>query len=481
MTDTPTSDNSMTGARVLIVEDDPAFADRLAKNLKLDGFSVEHRDTGEAALKALDADQFDLVLADVRMPGMSGLELLDEVRKADEEGGEDADGAGPPVIILTSIDEVETAVDAMRRGAADYLTKGATREEICLRLQNVMRQSKLAGEVRQLRRSLVRYRGQEEIVGTSPAMEKVREAIAEIGASNVSVLVTGETGVGKELVARALHRSSPRAAKPLVEVNCAALPDENLLLSELFGHERGAFTGAVARKRGHFELAEGGTLFLDEIGDLGPRAQAGLLRAVESLQFRRVGGERDLRVNCRLVFATNRNVEEAVKNGDFRQDLYYRINVFPIEVPPLRARVQDIPPLARFFAQSMAHKHGLGAVGFEEDALDALKANPWPGNVRELRNVVERLAIRFAGKKVSAQSLRELSLSAAEVQAGPIMLPEGGIDLQDVEKSLVIQALERSDWSQRQAADLLGISVDRMNARVKKFGLTHASWRVHKG
>ncbi len=470
------SDSAPHSPRVLIVEDDRSFATRLAKNLELDGFSPEAAPGVDAALEMLAAKTFDLILTDLKMPGRDGMDLLNELAKPSEAE------ARPPVVVLSSVGDVPTVVEAMRRGAEDYLTKESTREEIALRLRNVLRQGSLAREVRSLRKSLDRYRDFDEIIGASTTIAELKKQIETVAPSSVTVLITGETGVGKELVARAIHRLSSRSAEPFVEVNCAALPDENLFLSELFGHERGAFTGAVARKRGHFEMADGGTLFLDEIGELGPPAQARLLRAVETQQFNRVGGERPIQANCRLIFATNKQLEKEVEAERFRRDLYYRINVCPIPVPPLRSHPEDIPGLARYFAAKIREKHGLAEISFAEDALAALKGNPWPGNARELRNVIERLAIRFAGKTVDAQSLRELNFSPGDSAASTSMvLPEGGIDLAEVERSLVMQALQRADWSQRDAAALLGISVDRMNARVRKFGITHPSWRVHKG
>ncbi len=465
-----------TPPRLLLVEDDPAFADRLARNLTASGFSVQTAGDVNNALARLAEERRDLVLTDIRLPGQSGLDLLERLGVMAETGEIDP----LPVVVLTSINSIDTAVEAMRRGAADYLTKEATRDEIVLRLRNILDRAELAGENRLLRRTLARFEEFEEIVGASEWTRGLKEQIRQVAASDVSVLIHGETGVGKELVARALHRASARARGPFVEVNCAALPDENMFLSELFGHERGAFTGAINRKRGHFELADGGTLFLDEIGELGPQAQARLLRAVETLQFNRLGSERPSRVNCRLLFATNKDLAEESRAGRFREDLYYRINIYPIHVPPLRARPEDVAPLVQFFAARFAEKHRLAAPGFSPEAIATLKANPWPGNVRELRNVVERLAIRFAGRAVDQAALREVGLGSAPAAAGAIVLPEGGVELEEVERGLVTQALQRTDWNQRQAAALLGISVDRMNARVKKFNLTHPSWRVHK-
>jgi len=465
--------------RVLIIEDDASFSSRLVRNLELDGFKAEVANGVDAGLALLASQSFDVILTDLRMPKRGGLELLDELARMSREEGEPT----PPVAVLSSVDDIQTVVEAMRRGAEDYITKEAGRDEIALRLRNMLKQGKLQNEVRSLRRSLDRLADGNEIVGGSASIEELKRTISEAAPSSITVLITGETGVGKELVARAIHRGSPRAGEPFIEVNCAALPDENLFLSELFGHERGAFTGAIARKRGQFELADGGTLFLDEVGELGPMAQARLLRAVETLQFTRVGGEKPIKANCRLIFATNKNLEKEAEAGTFRRDLLYRINVCPIHVSPLRSHPEDITLLARFFIARMAGKHGLAPLTLADDALAALKSNPWPGNVRELRNVIERLAIRFAGKTVEARHLKELNFSTGEptAVAGAMVLPEGGVDLAEVEKSLVLQALQRSDWSQRNAADLLGISVDRMNARVRKFGITHPSWRVHRG
>jgi DNA-binding NtrC family response regulator len=465
------------GNKILLIEDDVSYAKSIIRNLTNGGFRMTHSTSVEDAVPLLANGLYNLVLTDIRLPGASGLEFLDQLARMSETGEIDPI---PPVIVLTSVSSVATAVEAMQKGAADYLTKEASRDEIILRLDRVLEQHELVDENTRLKKSLDRFDEFQEIIGVSETITNLKEQIREIGPKDVPVLIQGETGVGKELVARALVKASPRSSGAFIEVNCAALPEENLFLSELFGHEKGAFTGAIQRKRGQFELADNGTLFLDEVGELGPLAQSRLLKAVESLEFTRLGAEKSMRVNCRLVFATNRNIAEEVRTGRFREDLYYRMNIFPIHVPPLRARTDDIPPLVRFFAARFAEKHSLRMPMFGDDTMNALKQNPWPGNIRELRNVVERLAIRFPDKPVTPSVLKDLNLVDQQRTGSSIVLPEGGISLEDVEINLVLQALQRTDWNQRKAADLLGISVDRMNARVKKFGLKHPSWRVHK-
>ncbi len=466
-----------TNKKVLLIEDDVSFADSLIRNLSNAGFAMTHSTRVEDAVKLLADGLFHLILTDIRLPGASGLDFLDRIARMTETG--DIDPV-PPVVVLTSVGSVDTAVEAMKKGAADYLTKEATRDEITLRLDRILERYDLHDENTRLRKNLNRFDEFQEMIGVSEICTNLKEQIREIGPKDVPVLIQGETGVGKELVARALVKASPRSSGPFIEVNCAALPEENLFLSELFGHEKGSFTGAMQRKRGQFELADNGTLFLDEVGELGSLAQTRLLRAVESLEFTRLGAEKSMRVNCRLIFATNRDIAEEVRQGRFREDLYYRMNIYPIHVPSLRTRPDDIPPLVRFFSARFAEKHSLRMPTFGDDTMEALKQNPWPGNIRELRNVVERLSIRFPDRPVSPATLKDLNLDTNLDGSSAIVLPEGGIDLEDVEKNLVVQALQRTKWNQRKAADLLGISVDRMNARVKKFGLKHPSWRVHK-
>jgi len=462
---------------ILLIEDDVGFAERLSRNLALDGFRCAIAPTGREALERLATEYYDLAVTDIRMPDIDGVEIIRRV-KSGSQAKIDSD---IPMVVLTSVNDVSTAVEAMRCGAADYITKESKRAEIVVRLRRVLEQSRLLNENRFLKDQLARTSEFSEIVGESEAIRRIKREIAEVADSDATVLISGETGVGKELVARAIHRAGPRREGPFVGLDCAALPDENLLLSELFGHERGAFTDAKAAKRGRFELAQGGTLLLDEIGNLSLSAQAKLLRVIETRQFTRLGGLRSLTVDCRIICATNANLAEAAAKGEFREDLFYRINVFPIRVPPLRERKEDIPILTRYFLDQFGAKYRRPVGGIEDDALELLRSYSWPGNVRELRNFCERLVIRARRGIVDAALVRESGLGKGGPQrAGLVEIPDEGINLDELEKQLVVAALEKTGWNQKRAARLLGISVDRMNSRVKKWGLKHPSWRVHK-
>ena len=462
---------------LLLIEDDIGFAERLARNLGLEGFRCDVAPTGQEALDRLASDYFDLVVTDVRMPDLDGIEIIRRVKS----GADPKIDSDVPMVVLSSVNDVRTAVEAMREGAADYITKESQRAEIVMRLRNVLERSRLLNENRHLKDQLARTTEFSEIVGDSEIVRAIKREIANVAASEATVLIMGETGVGKELVARAIHRASPRRDRPFIDLNCAALPDENLLLSELFGHERGAFTDAKTAKKGRFELAQGGTLLLDEIGDLSTTAQAKLLRVIEIRQFTRVGGLRAIEVDCRIICATNTDLDEAVAQGRFREDLYYRVNVFPIRVPPLREHAEDISTLAGFFMQQFAEKYNRPAAQPDDDAERLLRTYAWPGNVRELRNFCERLVIRARGPVVDADLVRLCGLGEPRsVPTGRIAIPKEGIDLDQIEKDLVIAALEENGYNQKLAAKRLGISVDRMNSRVKKWGLRHPSWRVHK-
>jgi DNA-binding NtrC family response regulator len=472
--------------RLLIIEDDPAFSRRLQANLRADGFTVEAAGTGAEALEDLKNNYYDLVVSDIRLPDINGLEILERIKQ-----GRDGLDPAQPVLMLTSVRDMETAVRSMRAGASDYLTKECERQEVLMRIERVLEQSALQNENRYLRDQLDRQDQFREMVGDSPAMRVIKDDIAMLAGQDVPVLITGETGAGKELVARALHRTGANPKGPFVDVNCGALPDENLLLSELFGHERGAFTGATGVRRGKFELARGGTLFLDEIGEMPLEAQAKILKTIETFQVTRLGGTHPIEAACRLIFATNRNLEKEVREGRFRQDLYYRINLMPLALPALRERREDIPQLAVFFLDQFCAQYRKPPRQLDADAQACLQSYNWPGNVRELRNVIERLVIRSRAETITQDDIERCGVllsGGATAVSNPVAgsaislfeLPEEWIALEEVERNLVVTALERSEWNQKKAAALLRISVDRMNARVKKFGLTHPSWRVNR-
>lgn len=463
-------------SKLLIIEDDPAFANRLSRNLGLDGIDAEAAEGPEAGLRMLMANRYDAVLCDIKMPGMSGLELLTRVRE-----GQDT-GIDPeiPIVMLTSVNSVDTAVDAMRRGASDYLTKEAGRAEIVIRLRRAIEQHQIAKENRRLRETVERVDEFGEMVGASLGMQQIKDEVKQVAETNATVMLLGETGVGKELVARAIHRASGRKGD-FVDVNCALLPDDTMLQSELFGHEKGAFTDAKMAKKGKLELADGGTLFLDEVGELGREVQAKLLRGLETMTFTRVGGIRPISVDVRLLVATNRDLKKEVEAGNFRDDLYYRLNVFPIDIPPLRKRREDIEPLTRFFLNRAAARYSRTVPEVSNEAFQLLHQYQWPGNIRELRNVCERLLIRArGGTTITPEDIHVCGIGAGPALSGVVELPDEGVQLDELEKNLVLEALRRCDWNQTEAARMLGISVDRINNRVKKYGFTHPKWRRNK-
>jgi two-component system NtrC family response regulator len=394
------------------------------------------------------------------MPGMSGPELLREIRAVNPE---------VPLILMTAYGTVETAVQAMRDGAVDYLTKPLDLEELTLRIARVTEQARLKSDVRDLRQQLVERHRLEGIIGESGRMQEVLGLVRRVAPSDATVLIRGESGTGKELIARAIHYHSARAGGSLVSLNCAALP-EHLLESELFGHERGAFTGAVAQRKGRFELAQGGSIFLDEIGDLSPALQVKLLRILQERQFERVGGTKTLTVDVRVLAATHRDLERALREGTFREDLYYRLNVVTIQIPPLRERREDIPPLLDHFLKKFAEKNRRDVTGLTAAARDALMKYDYPGNVRELENLVERAVLLCRGRVIDLPDL-PATLRPGEragAEAEPRNLPEV---LAGIERQAIRAALERCHAVQTQAAAELGISERVLRYKMKKYGL----------
>ncbi len=461
---------------ILVIEDDEVFAQRLKRNLELDRLHVDTATGGRQGLDLLKKRYYDLVITDIKMPEVSGLDVLRIIKQGLEQGLD----TDLPVVVLTSVNSVETAVEAMKLGAVDYITKESEKDEILVRLRKVLEQNQLINENRYLRDQVERSSEFKEFVGESRAIRRIKKEIAEVVRSTVSVMLTGETGVGKELVARAIHRMGPTPHGPFIDINCAALPDENLFQSELFGHEKGAFTDAHSQRKGKFELANGGILFLDEISELSKDSQAKILKAIENLEITRLGGSKVIRINCRFIFATNKDLLQLVKEGRFREDLYYRVNVFPIHIPPLCERKEDISPLANFFLDHFCRKYLKPLKTIDPQAMQLLLSYPWHGNVRELRNIIERLVIRTKEQTISYHNMLECGITSAAASKSIIQIPDSGIKIDNLEKQLVVEALKKADWNQKAAAGLLGISVDRMNARVKKFGIKHPSWRVHK-
>lgn len=455
----------MPNATVLVVDDEPLIRWSLVNRLKEEGYrTVEAGTAGEAV--ALHRDGADLMLLDFALPDANGLEVLKQVKETDPD---------TLVIMLTANTEVGTAVAAMKQGAFHYANKPFDLDEIMVLVEKALETTQLRREVRTLRARQAQPYGPDSIVGRSAPITTVRSLLHKIAGSPAStVLLTGESGTGKDLAAKVLHYASSRGSKPFMNITCSALP-ETLLESELFGHERGAFTGADRQKRGLIESADGGTVFLDEIGEMVPLLQAKLLRFLEEKAFKRVGGSSDIRVDVRVIAATNRSLEEAVKKGHFREDLYYRLNVMAVPLPPLRDRRDDIPLLINHYIDNFNTEFRKKIRGVSPMALTALTAYAWPGNVRELRNAVERAMLLAETIELNEAHFPVLSASHGGDLSTGINLPAGGINLEGLERSLVVQALERAGWNQTKAATLLGLNRDQIRYRIEKFELEKPS------
>ena len=379
-------------SKILVIDDEKSIRNTLREILEYEKFTVEDAADGPTALEKVASDIFDVILCDIKMPGMDGIELLDHLLKEYDI----------PVIMISGHGNIDTAVEAIKKGAYDYIAKPLDLNRLLVTIRNALDKASLITETRNLKRKVSKTY---DMVGDSPAMAEIRELIERVAPSGARVLITGENGTGKELVARWLHEKSERAKSPFVEVNCAAIPSE-LIESQLFGHEKGSFTSAIKQRKGDFELAHGGTLFLDEIGDMSLSAQAKVLRALQENKIMRVGGEKDIKVDVRIVAATNKNLREQIDKGNFREDLYHRLSVILINVPPLRERVDDIPLLTQHFAAHICERAGKPVSEFTDDAYDELKKMPWTGNVRELHNVVERLII-LCDREISGADVKK--------------------------------------------------------------------------
>ncbi|MBZ5555830.1 MAG: sigma-54 dependent transcriptional regulator [Acidobacteriia bacterium] len=450
--------------RILVADDHDALRRGLVRGLTEAGHDVEEASNGNMAIERLHEGHFDIVLSDLKMGGSDGLDVLRTTRALHPTTA---------VILMTAFGSVGTAVEAMKSGAFDYVQKPFEIEEMEVKIEKAIEMKRLKNEVEYLRGAQQDIYQFDRIVGSSAALQRVLDIVKKVAKSNTTVLIRGETGTGKELIAGAIHHNSLRNSRNFVKVNCAAL-QENLLESELFGHEKGAFTGADKQRIGRFEQADGGTLFLDEIGDMSPSTQAKILRVLQEHEFERLGGTRTLSVDVRLIAATNRDLSAMVTAGQFREDLYYRLNVVSIEMPPLRERKDDIVPLATNFMARFAGELKKKIDGIEPDAQKLLMRYNWPGNIRELENTVERAILLAEGRAIASADLRlgEVATAGGTRDHAPVVrIPPSGIPLDDIERHALVEALKMSNWVQKDAAELLSISPRVMNYKIKVLGI----------
>ena len=476
----------MEQKRILIVDDEKLVRWALTKKCTEFGYQTLEAETGPEALQALQNENVDLVLLDVHLPDMSGIEVLEKLKQAGETRS---------IIMMTADPQLDDVKAALRLGAYDFVSKPLNFEELSITLQNALEAGSLRTEVESLRDEVRRRAGYHDVIGESRKITELMKFVYKVASSAATtILIQGESGTGKDLVAKAIHYRSSRAERPFVAINCSAIP-ETLMEAELLGHEKGAFTDAKAMKKGLFEIADGGTLFLDEIGELSPLLQAKLLRVLEDQMIRRVGGVRDIQVDVRVIAASNRDLEREVREGRFRQDLYYRLAIISIFLPALRERKEDIPPLVSFFLAHYNQKFRKSVQGITEETRRLLMNYDWPGNVRELKNALERAMILEDGNQLRPDDLPfsvasgrsgalveasrmnsppEIHLTPGKRRLPPLFIPEGGTSLEDVEHALVELALQQSHGNQIKAAKLLSISRDALRYKMKKFGLSHS-------
>lgn len=443
---------------ILVIDDEKNIREGLSAALELEGYSVRLAADGREGLAQIEKGDIDLVITDLRMPGISGEEVLARVR---------GESPGIPVIVLTGHGSIDTAVDAMRNGAYDFLTKPLSLDRLTLIVKRALAGRELEIRHSSLQQELDAKTSFESIIGKSAEMQRIFQMVRKAADSKASVLITGESGTGKELIANALHNLSPRKDKPFIKVHCAAL-SESLLESELFGHEKGAFTGAAARKRGRFELANGGTIFLDEIGEINQNVQIKILRVLQDKRFERVGGEETLEVDVRVIAATNRNLEEEILQGRFREDLFYRLNVVHIQVPPLRERKDDIPLMLNAFLDEFNRENNKSITGFDSRSRSALYKYDWPGNIRQLRNCVESAVVMCSGSQISLEDLPPTIRGAAE--ASVIQVPMG-ITLAEAEKIIIQQNLAANQGNKSKTADVLDIGRKTLHRKLEEYQL----------
>jgi len=454
---------------ILIVDDEKSQREILTMILRKEGYDTVEAPGVPEALGLLARQEFDLILTDLKMQGQSGLDLLEKVMSEDPQ---------QCVIMMTAHGTVDSAVEAMKHGAFDYLEKPLERDNLVLTLQRAFERIGLVRENRVLLKRIASIKTIPSMLGEHPKMAEVFRIVAKIAATSSTVLIVGESGTGKELVAKAIHEGSQRKDKPFMAINCAAIP-ETLIESELFGHEKGSFTGANAREFGVFEAANGGTVFLDEIGEMNVSMQAKLLRAIQEKEIRRVGGKVNIPLDVRIISATNKELEQEIKRGGFREDLFYRLNVIRINLPPLRERGSDVKTLAEFFVKKYSQATGIAMEGFSRPALKLLMNYAWPGNVRQLESVIERAVLMAESNYIEASDLPG-EITATSLLGGgiPFDLPPEGIDIETLEKGLIIKAMERAEWVIGKAAPLLGMSYKTLQYRLDKFGIERPERRA---
>ena len=445
---------------ILLIDDDEAHRTMIKVNLTAEGFIVDELSDGDEVLPHLKEQEADLILLDMKMARMDGLTTLSVLLQA---------GYDIPVIILTAFSSVESAVEAMKKGAYDYISKPVDIEELKILIERALSYRSLSDENRLLKTRLKEEFSFANIIGKSPAMQRMFSTLTMVAPTDATVLITGESGTGKELVANALHENSQRRGLPFIKLNCSAL-HENLLESELFGHEAGAFTGASGRRKGRFELANKGTLFLDEIGDMSPQTQAKILRVIQEGEFERLGGAETIKVDVRLLAATHKNLEEMIEAGTFRQDLYFRLSVVPVNLPPLRERAVDLPELANYFLRRFAEKNRKDIKDFHPEALNLLMQYEWPGNIRELENTIERAVILCLAEQVTPQDLPPHLLSD-EVREAQESISQNGFTLRDMEREVIRSTLEKTGNNKSQTAKQLGVARQTLLNKIKEYGL----------
>jgi DNA-binding NtrC family response regulator len=456
-------------AHLLLVDDDPNTLASLSRAFRLEGHEATVCDNAARAVELLRTEFFDLILSDVVMPGKSGLELLEDLKKA---------GVKTPIVLISGQANIEMAVKATKLGALDFLEKPLSTDKLLVTVENALRLSRLENENRELRRRL----GKHELIGSGPAMKRLLSQIDRVAASETRVCILGETGTGKELVARAIHEKSPRHEHAFVTLNCAAVPAE-LIESELFGHEKGSFTGAASKHIGKFEQADGGTLFLDEIGDMPLAMQAKLLRVLEEGEVERVGGDKPIGVNVRVVVATHRNLEDLVKQNTFRRDLFHRIYVFPLTIPPLRDRPEDFPELVTHFARQVSAQNGWKEKLFQDEAIAELRKYSWPGNVRELRNVVERLVLLASEDKVSATDVRTVLPGSDPASSGAARSSSSAASgtlaerTEAFEREVMLAEIRRHNFHMTNVARALGLERSHLYKKCQQLGIDLQSLR----